>query len=147
MGELAVVIGLAIVVYGIYSLFELFVRRKERMTIIDKIVLGESTDPVKLPVDLFKKESRGWTIRIGCLLLGAGLGMGIVSIIDIATVQMSIEEYAALGKNANWTLRNSPHYLAIKILYPASVIFFGGLGLIISYFVERKLNIDIDKKD
>lgn len=144
MEGLMAVLIMGIFTYGTYAIFELFVRRKERMALIDKMSSGISSDFSKIQLDLFKKEERrGWTIRIGCLLLGIGLGVGIVAFIDMNTIpQLSVQEYLSLEGNDKWNIESSPVYRTINILYPASAIFFGGLGLIISYFIENKLNRD-----
>ena len=128
MNDLVPVLVLGIVTLGIYSIFELFVKRKERLAIIEKLSSGISPDLSKMKLDLFMQEGRtGWAIRIGCLLLGMGLGLLIVSFID-------------LNIDTDGQTWSSPTRRAINSMYGAAVLFFGGLGLVISYFVERNLN-------
>lgn len=132
MNELAPTVICISVVYAIYRLFELFVRRKERMAIIEKIMsnpidMSQFNNHLNLP--LFSNKNVSWPIRIGLLLVGIGIGVTIASIVDI---NMSFD-----GEQG-WQMRS-----AIASLYVACIATFGGLGLIAAYFIERKHN----KKD
>lgn len=55
-------------------------------------------------------------LRWGCLFMGVGLGIFIANIFENAT-----------DKNSD-------------ALYPALILFFGGLGLLVSYYVQLKLD-------
>lgn len=122
MDGLVPILMIGILTIGIYKLFELFVRRKERMAIIEK--LSDNFDPEllgnKLSLPLFESNNASWPIRIGMLLLGVGLGVTVAVVVDLSTEN----------------IRQS--YDAIRALYPASASIFGGLGLVIAYFIERK---------
>lgn len=124
MKELAIVSVVAIITYGIYRLFELFVRRKERISIIEKLSTG--FDPQVFGKQFFLPQFQNggnvgaWAIRIGLLLVGVGLGVIIASIVDMCTENV----------------RGS--YEPIEVFYPACAALFGGLGLVIAYFIERK---------
>ena len=67
-----------IVTYGIYSLFELFVHKKERLMIIEK--LSEKVDWAvldgKLQLPSFAQKQISFSaLKIGCLMAGLGLGL------------------------------------------------------------------------
>jgi hypothetical protein len=72
-------IVVAIITAGIYGLFELIIRRKERLTIIEKI--GDKLDPSMLRGRMalpsysnLPRVSYG-ALKAGCLIAGIGLGL------------------------------------------------------------------------
>ncbi len=109
-----IVLGIA---YAVYKLVELFARRKERMALIDKI---DIKDGVAVSPDMINwlsppAKSPFPALRIGLLLAGLGLGLGIAIIMS----------YNMEGMERD-------------MLYFASMLFFGGLGLVISFIIEQK---------
>ena len=110
-----IVLGIA---YTIYKLFELYARRKERILTIEKMSFDNG---VVIPPDITKLFSTptptSWALRLGLLLTGIGLGLVITVIMNYC---MEIQRYEK------------------EVLYFASMLFFGGLGLSISYLIERK---------
>jgi hypothetical protein len=120
-----------IVFYFIYMVFELFVRKNERMLLIEK--MGQNLTPMDPSVlnsrfsSLFpsfpKKSFTG--LRIGCLLVGLGLGLfvGLFICVQLRYSNINIEHH--------W--ERQTYY---SIAYGSSVLFFGGLGLIVSYIIE-----------
>lgn len=117
-----------ICVAGIYGLFELFARRQERLKIIEKI--GEGIDISKMDGKLglpsyFKNFSFS-SLKAGCLLAGVGLGLLIGFIINTS---LSANYY-----NDGW-FRNEIAGTA----YGASVLLFGGIGLIVAFVIEMKM--------
>ena len=123
-----------IITLGIYKLFELFARKKERMALIEK--LGEKLNPeildtkISFPLKFTSDKAYG-TLKIGSLLLGVGLGLLIGFFIS----------YFSYG-NANI----NDYYIRemVGVIYGASVLLFGGLGLVVSFIIELKLS---KKKD
>lgn len=121
-----------IIFYFTYMVFELFARRKERMTLIEKMGqnLGAS-DPSILKTQFssllptFSKKSFT-ALRIGCLLVGLGLGLLVGLLLCLYLRNSGIE-------NAHWERE-----MFYSVAYGASVLFFGGLGLVISYIIENK---------
>lgn len=116
----------------VYKLFELFARRKERLNIIEK--LGDKLDPSALDISgkirfsgIETGNTKFGTLKFACLLLGIGLGL---------LVGFFIENYYVSASDIN-------SYDTKSVIYGASVLFFGGLGLLISFLVELKYN----KKD
>ena len=87
MGYITGWIVVGIITLGIYKLFELFVGKKERLTMIEK--LGDKLDPsmlgnrlsLPLPVGTPFMSSSPISfsaLKFGCLLLGMGLERGYI---------------------------------------------------------------------
>jgi hypothetical protein len=124
-----------IVTLGIYKLFELFARRKERMAIIEK--MGDKFDPSMIgnPFPLsFKTTGNApyGTLKVACLLLGIGLGLLVGFFIVLNTIGISSESSYHFEKTEG-------------AIYGASVLLFGGLGLLIAFLVEMKHEKKIEK--
>ena len=115
---------------GIYKLFELFVRKKERLAIIEKanvkadIEMLDST--LNLPIKIIT-NSVYTTLKIASLLVGIGLGL----LVGYLICYYSIDGYSA--SDGGYQFRNISN-----IIYGSSVLIFGGLSLLISFFVELK---------
>lgn len=127
-----------IVCAGIYGLFELFVRKKERLAIIEKI--GEKLDAsafegkMSLPNYGIKRYSFG-PLRIGLFLAGIGLGLVVGYLLYFSSL------YQIATNTSDSMLR---HEIG-EIIYGACVLLFGGLGLFLSFLIE--LNISRKNKD
>jgi hypothetical protein len=114
-----------IVFYFIYMTFELFVRKKERLTLIDKI----GTNVLPLDPNIFKMQfnsllpsigSKSFaSLRFGCLLMGVGIGL-----------------LAGFFLHLNMIMENVQNYYLSGTAYSAGTLLFGGLGLIISFVIE-----------
>ena len=123
---------MGIITLGIYKLFELFVCRRERMAIIeklsDKITTTDLNGKFSLP-DYSHNRSFG-ALKGGCLMLGIGLGLLIGFIICAG----SIPHYV-LMEDISWNVRQMT-----SIIYGASVLLFGGAGLITAFLIENKIS-------
>jgi len=119
-----------IVTLGIYKLFELFARRKERMALIEK--LGEKIDTSmfenKFSFPKFKTGgSMFGTLKVGCLLLGVGLGLLIgFFVCQYYLVNVGNSDFY----NSTWEIG--------KVVYGACTLLFGGLGLVVAFMIELK---------
>lgn len=128
MDFLMVPLIVGIVTLGIYKLFELFARRKERMAIIEK--MGEKFEPFPLESSIsfgVRASSAYSTLKIACLLLGVGLGLLVGFFIALNTIGIS--------SNPDVYMHTTE---TIGIIYGSSVLLFGGLGLLIAFLVEMK---------
>lgn len=129
---LSVVAILGIVILGFYRVIELFVRRKERMMIIEKMQGAADSDMFKNQLNLpfiGKSRNSNWTLRASLLLIGLGVGF-IVGLL----LQFSLGYQLVTNVEA---FRMSPNDM-LSIIYLASTILFGGIGLLIAYLIERK---------
>jgi fucose 4-O-acetylase-like acetyltransferase len=124
----------------IYMVFELFARRGERKMLIEKIVEIGKADVGRYlneylgntgMANIFRMKSRG-SIRGALLMLGIGIGVMAGFIINYLLVGD-----AYLTSNRHWDVCNEE---VVVVIYIASVCIFGGLGMLIAYFIERKEN-------
>ena len=122
-----------IFVLGFYKLFELFVCKKERLLIIEK--MGEKFTPDmlehKINFSSIGKFSPS-ALKFGCLLMGLGLGLLIGYLICSTT----LEGYAEM-ESFNRSMRET-----VSIIYGACILLFGGIGLLTAFLVELKINKD-----
>ena len=120
-------------VLGIYKILELYARRKERELFVEKLAsLSElkEDDENKLKVRLpfmVNSDVGFWPLRISLLLIGIGAGCLFAFFIRIGNPDMS------------WDL--------FSLANTASILFFGGIGLLIAYFIEQKKRAEKEEKN
>lgn len=134
MDFITIPLVVGMITLGIYKLFDLFVRKKERLAIIEKI--GDKFDSSMIENKFsfpfnFKFENVGTfgTLKVACLLLGIGLGLLIGFFI--------CNEF--IYGHALW-LRGFQE--TAGIIYGASTLLFGGLGLLAAFLIEMKYRKD-----
>lgn len=125
MDFITIPLVVGIITLGIYKLFELIVRRKERLALIEKI--GEKFDPSmvenKFTFPKFNLYDNAFgTLKFACLLLGIGLGL------ILGYYQSPVPIYNENGFISNREL--------IGVVFGGSVLFCGGIGLLIAFIVE-----------
>ena len=130
MDFISITLVVGIITLGIFRLFDLFVRKKERLAIIEKI--GEKFDSSMIENKFsFPIKSSGnsifGTLKIACLLLGVGLGLLVGYFICLNSIA---------GYNAMDLQHNA--YEISGVVYGASVLLFGGLGLLVAFVIEMK---------
>jgi len=127
MDFIAIPLIVWICVSGVYGLFELFARRGERKAIIEK--MGDKLDSsllvgkFSMPNLSFKSFS---SLKIGCLMVGLGLGLLVGLFISMIFDNAGFER---------WRLES-----LTGVAYCASVLLFGGIGLLVSFIIENKMN-------
>ena len=116
---------MGIITLGIYKLFELFVRKKERLTIIDKI--GDKLTPdilsgkIDFSTDIPKLSFSA--LKFGCLFMGLGIGILV-----------------AFAVHYNFADFVESSYQIESAIYGSCVLLFGGIGLIAAFIVELKIS-------
>ena len=114
-----------IITLGIYKLFELFVRKKERLIIIDKI--GDKLTPdilngkIDFSTNIPKFSSSA--LKFGCLFMGLGIGI---------LVAFAVHYNFADFVESSYQIRGA--------VYGSCVLLFGGLGLLIAFIIELKVS-------
>ena len=131
--SIMVVLVCAIFVVGFLKLFELFVCKKERLAIIEKMGDKLTPDMLQSKFSIFSTGNISFSaLKGGCLLMGLGLGLLIGYLICSTTLQ----GYAEIGTDYfNRNLRETS-----SIIYGACILLFGGLGLLTAFLVELKIN-------
>jgi hypothetical protein len=122
-----------IVFYFIYLIFDLFVRKQERMNLIEK--WGQNISPIDPEAlsnqlstlkPVFRKKSFN-ALKFGWLFVGIGFGL-------LVGFFISLFVYHNLSYNANGFRERE----LFSVAYGAPVLLFGGFGLLISYAIESK---------
>lgn len=135
---LAPIFVTATICLTIYKLFELFVRRKERNIFIEKLseipVQNLSGFSGRLPLPYGVGTSWNFVaLRIGLLLLGIGVGLLVGYF--IADVNVYTND-VVLARAKHRTYINMVEG-SLPIIYGSSVLFFGGLALVVSFLIEQ----------
>jgi len=129
MNLIAAALIVWICVSAVYGLFELYARKKERLAIIEK--MGEKFDGSLLErkMGMLNLSIKSFSsLKIGCLLVGLGLGLLVGLWMNTALLSGNYQGIA------DWKINNMT-----GVAYGASVLLFGGLGLLVSFIIERKM--------
>ncbi|MDX9781833.1 MAG: hypothetical protein RBT35_02505 [Bacteroidales bacterium] len=117
--------------FAFYKVIELFVRKKERLMLVDKLNTLDNVNTNNINLSgLFGEvkalQNQFLTLRIGSLLMGLGFGLLIGYII----VQVS---FGGL-RDVSWEMRQTQ-----DVIYGASTLLFGGMGLTAGFIAEMKM--------
>jgi hypothetical protein len=125
------------IIFGcIYKVVELFVRKRERLMLINKITEISNTD--FKGINLYSSGNKFMALRIGWLMLGVGFGFLFGFLINwIATNGKYATEFGTA-----WGY----HKAVGSIAYVACICICGGIGLLLSYRAERKAERPEERK-
>lgn len=123
---------IGIICAGIYGLFELFVRKNERLTLIEKLgdKLGTPGYEGKISLPSYSRIRFSFSaLKLGLLLVGIGLGLlvGFIFCMDAIPNYPNWENWGRMEDTAS-------------IVYGASIMFFGGLGLVAAFLIELAIS-------
>jgi predicted small integral membrane protein len=149
MGDLTGIFIVGFIVLGIYKLFELFVKKRERLLLIEKFSAFyenkemqdpiQMQDPIHLPPIVFKNQSNVFgSLRTSLLLIGVGLGC----LLAFFTHYGIYEEWENMTGNSKALVNN----MGISVIL-SFIAIFGGIGLLIAYLVEAKQQRKNDKPE
>ena len=130
--EITAVCVVGFIVLGIYKIFELFVKKSERMALIEKLtVLGENKE-INIPTIYFKSNNAFSSLRIALLLIGVGIGC----ILAFYMQYYYFDFYSKLNLE-HWQVREQVNQIKFVLNF-SFIATFGGLGLLIAYLIESK---------
>jgi hypothetical protein len=139
MNNLVPIFIIGILVLGTYKLVELFVRKNERLAIIEKLFTlsdnKEISGAIKLPNISLGNDNKGsWPLRISLLLIGIGLGCLLAFITQYGLFDSFIDtqnqELTREARHQIYSIESITNFSFISI--------FGGIGLLIAYLIESK---------
>lgn len=126
------------IVFGfIYKIVELFVRKRERLMLVNKITELSGVD--FHGISLYRRNGKFTTLRIGWMLMGIGMGFLVGFLINLM---------ATYGRYAyDFNSMYPYHDNVAGVVYVACICIFGGCGLLVAYRMERKAEHPEEKKD
>lgn len=117
----------AIVFFTIYKIIEVLSRRKERLIIADKLENLSNLNVSNLPdscEEFITARRKYSSLRTGSVFLGMGMGLFVGFIVQCCV----------FGLDPDY------HYNALlTVLYMGTMLLFGGLALVCSFIIERKM--------
>ncbi|MBR0047883.1 MAG: hypothetical protein IJP74_00990 [Prevotella sp.] len=116
----------AVVFGGIYKVVELFVHKKERLMLINKLTEISNFD--FKGISFYSSGNKFTGLRIGWLLLGVGFGFLVGFLINMMAT------FGNYASNFDWNYHNH----VAGIVYIACICIFGGIGLLLAYRAERR---------
>ena len=126
------------IIFGcVYKVIELFVRKRERLMLINKLTEISNVD--FKGINLYSSGNKYTSLRIGWLMLGIGSGFLIGFLINM----MATYGRYAYDFDAVWGY----HRAVGGIVYMACVCICGGIGLLLSYRAEHKAEHPEEKKE
>lgn len=125
------------IIFGcIYKVVELFVHKRERLMLINKLTEISNVD--FKGINLYSSGNKFTGLRIGWLMLGVGVGFLLGFCINL---------WATLGDYALKAEEMRQYRLDVgSIVYVACICICGGIGLLMSYRAERKEEHPVEKK-
>ena len=121
--DLTTVFVMAIIFTTVYKVFELFVRRRERQTIVDKMPPEKIGEEYRLPGHSSESSSlsRFAALKWGALALGLGLGLFVYVLLVLNNPQLI----------NMWSINTTA--------CGALALTGGGLGLLVAFLIENSM--------
>lgn len=123
MDFIAIPTIVGILTLGFYKLFELFVCKKERLLMIEKLGDKLSPDMLKDKISLPAVGGLSFSaLKFGCLFMGLGIGLLVAF-----SIHYNFSEFCDSRRIQS-------------VVYGSCVLLFGGLGLLVAFLVELNIN-------
>ncbi len=136
MNLLVPILIVYIIAYFIYKLFSLYARRRERIMIIEKLSQNVGEADSKLIGNLLEANAASQgsysSLRIAMLLIGVGLGFLVGMFLQPQFVE-NMQNAIQSNLTSNYGARDMYDFIPF-----IGACIFGGVGLLLSYFVEQK---------
>lgn len=132
MDFISIPLVVGIICASLYGLFELILRRKERLAIIEKIdgKIDASSFEGRLGLPSYKGSKITFSaLKVGSLLAGIGLGLLIAFFIHVG-FSLSPTYY----QDNQYFIREM-----VSVVYGSMVLLGGGTGLIVAFIIELKM--------
>ncbi len=117
---------IGILCYFFYKLFALYARRKERILFIEKMKDFNLSSPCIFPQLPEYSSGNNKFVPLHIALTLSGMGFGLI--LGFLLSSYGLDPLSPLSSNKDR-----------EIIYTASMLFFGGLGLLISFILEYKV--------
>lgn len=126
------------IIFGcIYKVVELFVHKRERLMLINKLTEISNVD--FKGINLYSSGNKFTGLRIGWLLLGVGSGFLLGFLINL---WVTLGDYALKASDMqDYQTRVG------SIVYMACICICGGIGLLLSYRAEKNAENPAEKKN
>lgn len=125
------VLIITIIFVTIYKVIEIFVRKKERLMLIEKLDKLDLSKESKFDLGKLFGSNNNFlnVLSVSCLILGVGLGI----LIGYLIVSLSGLTPTIYGERPSFYVREQ-----ITVIYASTSLLFGGIGLLTSYFIGKK---------
>ena len=121
--EIMVPVVCGLFIGGFLKLIELFVCKKERLALIEKMGDKITPDMLQSKISFSSIGNLSFSaLKVGCLLIGLGLGILVAFFIH----------YNMMDFCDDRRIQSS--------LYASCVLLFGGIGLLTAFLIELKIN-------
>ena len=128
------------IIFGcIYKVIELFVHKRERLMIINKMTEISNVD--FKGINIYSSGNKFTALRVGSVLVGVGIGFLLGFLINLVSTE---GHYTTDTGQNNWWWQYNDHVAGI--VYVASICICGGIGLLLSYRTEQKAEHPVEKK-
>lgn len=121
--EIMIPVTCGLFIGGFLKLFELFVCKKERLALIEKMGDKITPDMLQSKISFSSIGNLSFSaLKVGCLLIGLGLGILVAFFI-------------------HYNMMDFCDDLRIQsTLYTSCILLFGGIGLLTAFLIELKIN-------
>lgn len=126
------ILTVGIIFWACYKVIETFAHRKERIKLVEKMDLAQDSKTNLAQILGEDSGYKNWATRLGSLLIGLGIGVLVAYLICYASGMYMINTDIV---NGSCIIDEQS-----SVIYGSCTLLFGGLGLLASYFLEKRQN-------